>query len=81
MKRLTIISLSIFLFTAIINGADLNLRHTYLFKAYTDTTDFWKHYKELDKFYSDKKLGSFVEDDSTIFRLFAPSATLTKLCI
>ncbi|RKY90700.1 MAG: pullulanase, partial [Ignavibacteriae bacterium] len=36
--------------------------------------EFIKKYQELDKYHSDKKLGSFVEDDKTIFRLFAPSA-------
>lgn len=83
MRQLTIITLSILLFISAStnNGASLNLRHTYLFKSYTDTTEFWQHYKELDKFYSDKKLGSFVEGGKTIFRLFAPSATLVKLCV
>jgi pullulanase len=30
--------------------------------------------KELDKYYSEEKLGSFVENGKTFFRLFAPSA-------
>ena len=30
--------------------------------------------KELDKYYSDKRLGSFVENGKTFFRLFTPSA-------
>ena len=29
---------------------------------------------DLNKFYSDKKLGSFVENGKTFFRLFAPNA-------
>ncbi|MEW6193987.1 MAG: alpha-amylase family glycosyl hydrolase [Bacteroidota bacterium] len=45
-----------------------------------DTLEFQKRYKELDKFYSNKKLGSFVENGKTYFRLFAPSATLVRLC-
>ncbi|HVO75599.1 MAG TPA: alpha-amylase family glycosyl hydrolase [Ignavibacteriaceae bacterium] len=30
--------------------------------------------KELDKYFSNKKLGSFIEKDKTFFRLFAPNA-------
>jgi pullulanase/glycogen debranching enzyme len=36
---------------------------------------------ELDKFYSDKKLGSFVEDGKTFFRLFTPNAEKVSLII
>jgi len=43
-------------------------------KAKTPLTSFQKKQKELDKFYSEKKLGSFVENGKTYFRLFAPSA-------
>ena len=35
--------------------------------------------KELDKYYSDKKLGSFVEDGKTIFRIFTPTAEKVTL--
>ncbi|MGB8317746.1 MAG: alpha-amylase family glycosyl hydrolase [Ignavibacteriaceae bacterium] len=35
---------------------------------------FLNKLKELDKYYSDKKLGAFVENGKTFFRLFAPSA-------
>jgi pullulanase/glycogen debranching enzyme len=45
-----------------------------------DTTEFIKRYKELDKYYSDKKLGSFVENGKTYFKLFAPSAESVRLC-
>jgi len=45
-----------------------------------DTTEFIKRYKELDKYYSDKRLGSFVENGKTYFRLFAPSAESIRLC-
>ena len=37
--------------------------------------------KELDKFYSTKKLGSFVEEGKTFFRLFAPSAVKVELLV
>lgn len=39
------------------------------------------HKKDLDKYYSSKKLGSFVEDDKTIFRIFAPRAERVMLFI
>ncbi len=35
--------------------------------------------KELDKYFSDKKLGSFVENGKTFFRLFAPSVLKVML--
>jgi pullulanase/glycogen debranching enzyme len=35
---------------------------------------FLNKLKELDRYYSDKKLGSFIENNKTFFRLFAPSA-------
>ena len=35
--------------------------------------------KELDKYYSDKKLGSFIEDGKTIFRIFTPNAEKVTL--
>ncbi|MFH1194949.1 MAG: alpha-amylase family glycosyl hydrolase [bacterium] len=37
-------------------------------------TSFIKQ-KQLDSVYSSKKLGSFIEGDKTLFRLFAPNAT------
>ncbi len=37
------------------------------------------HRKDLDKFYSDKRLGSFVENGKTYFRLFAPQAERVTL--
>ena len=35
-------------------------------------TEFQSKPNELDKYYSDKKLGSFVENGKTFFRLFTP---------
>ncbi len=64
-----------------ISGENLFLRQTYLFKSYSTQEEFREHYKELDKFYSDKRLGSFVANGKTVFRLFAPSCNLVKLCI
>ena len=36
-------------------------------------TEFQLKQDELDKYYSDKKLGSFVQDGKTYFRLFTPN--------
>ena len=36
--------------------------------------EYLKKLDELDKYYSDKKLGSFIKDGKTFFRLFAPNA-------
>lgn len=35
--------------------------------------------KELNEYYSTKRLGSFYDDNKTVFRLFAPSAKTVKL--
>ena len=35
--------------------------------------------KKLDKIYSNKKLGSFIENGNTVFRIFAPSAVKIML--
>lgn len=45
----------------------------------TSLTPFQKKQKELDKIYSDKKLGSFVENGKTYFRLFTPNAEKVSL--
>jgi len=43
-------------------------------KTKTPLTAFQKKQQELDKIYSGKKLGSFVENGKTYFRLFTPNA-------
>ncbi len=45
-----------------------------------DTTKFIEKQKQLDKIYSDKKLGFFILNSKTYFRLFAPTAVKVKLC-
>ncbi len=42
---------------------------------------FIQRQKELDKFYSDKKLGAFVENGKTTFRIFTPNAEKVSLVI
>jgi pullulanase/glycogen debranching enzyme len=44
-------------------------------------TEFELRQDELDKIYSDKKLGSFVENGKTFFRLFTPNAEKVSLVI
>ena len=44
-------------------------------------SEFHGKQSELDKIYSDKKLGSFVEDGKTYFRLFTPNAEKVSLII
>ena len=44
-------------------------------------SEFQIKQEELDKFYSDKKLGSFVEDGKTYFRLFAPNAEKVSIVV
>lgn len=74
--------LIIMLFVSFINakGETLFVKESGI-KTIQDTTDFQNRLKQLDKFYSDKKLGSFVENGATVFRLFAPSATEVTLCV
>ncbi len=57
------------------------LKEIFIESKSTESLQFTDKYKELDKFYSDKKLGSFVENGKTVFRLFAPSAVQVKLCL
>jgi pullulanase/glycogen debranching enzyme len=45
----------------------------------TPLTPIQKKQKQLDKLYSDKKLGSFVENGKTHFRLFTPNAEKVSL--
>ncbi|MEO8231225.1 MAG: alpha-amylase family glycosyl hydrolase [Ignavibacteriota bacterium] len=44
-------------------------------------TEFELRQNELDKIYSDKKLGAFVENGKTYFRLFTPNAEKVSLVI
>src|SRR5690554_1005652 len=55
---------------------EINLHSTDMTKHHLTQKhqDYLKKLDELDKYYSEKKLGSFVEDSKTIFRLFAPGA-------
>ncbi len=69
------------LFSIIILGELLfnQLTGVDLFVKETLAQDAIKIQKRLDQFYSNKKLGSFVENGNTFFRLFAPSAERVEL--
>lgn len=58
-----------------IAGAELFVNEKKLGESYIEKQ------KELDKLYSSKKLGSFIKEGKTYFRLFAPSAKKVVLCI
>lgn len=46
-----------------------------------DKVEFQAKQNELDKFYSEKKLGTFVENGKTYFRLFTPNAENVSLVL
>ncbi len=69
----SIIILAIFLFNN--SGAKVFVKEDKQAKSAIDKQ------KELDKFYSDKPLGSYIEGDKTHFAIFAPSAKIVKLHI
>jgi pullulanase/glycogen debranching enzyme len=80
MKKLSIILLALIIFQSIkTEGVDLFIRETKFYDNLTDSTEFQKKYRELDKYYSNLKLGSFVESGKTYFRLFAPTAINVRL--
>jgi len=72
-KNQNVVFLIIILFT--IMGSKLYVSD----QTKTSLTSFQKKQKELDKLYSDKKLGSFIENGRTYFRLFAPNAEKVSL--
>ncbi len=75
MRIITIIIVSITLSLNITAGEKLFI------KERTGQESFIEKQKKLDNLYSNKKLGSFVENGKTTFRLFAPSAKKVVLCL
>ena len=74
-------TLIIFLVLYLVNFSANKLEDPKLFTADThhskltiEQKEYFKKLKQLDKYYSNKKLGSVVENGRTLFRLFAPSA-------
>jgi pullulanase len=80
MKRLIMCAFLIIIFATFSKGTIL-LRHTQPdtpFELRKQTVE--EKSKELDSFYSAKRLGAFVENGQTFFRLFAPQAIKVTLC-
>ncbi len=57
-----------------VTGAELYVSDKAKLKRSKKQNEFLKYLQELDKYYSDKTLGSYVEEGKTIFRLFSTSA-------
>lgn len=64
-----------------IEGRKLFTADTHHSKLSINQKEYLKHLKELDKYYSAKKLGAFAENGKTFFRLFTPSAVKVELVI
>ena len=80
MKRILTFALIVFLFINIAKGTTLFREVSPDSQITPKETSFEEKSKELDSFYSSKRLGSFVENGQTIFRLFAPQAAKVILC-
>lgn len=81
MKNLTIILIAITLITLNkYEGAKLfKSGDTYITPALKEATVKTKQ-TDLDSYYSEKKLGSFIDNGKTYFRIFVPSAVKVTLC-
>jgi pullulanase/glycogen debranching enzyme len=77
--RIFLICLSIIIFFNKSTGASLLISEKTK-RLSTHQQDYVKKLKDLDKYYSTKKLGSFVENGNTVFRIFAPQALAVVLC-
>lgn len=77
MKKLIILPLilfTVFLLNSNLIGATLFISDSSKSSKNLSAEEYQKHLKNLDKYYSNKKLGSMLESGKTIFRLFAPQA-------
>lgn len=80
MKILKKLSL-IILLLATITGSTLYITDKTRTEPSHKRAAFLKRQAELDKIYSDKKLGAFVQKGKTVFRLFTPNAEKVSLVI
>jgi pullulanase len=62
-------------------GNNLLTEKFYKSKSKSESLLYRQKLNDLDQYYSSKRLGSFVEEGKTIFRLFTPSATNVKVLI
>ena len=71
-----------FIFTFFIISLGFIMTGTTLKKQATDPLkSFEEKNKKLDSYYSTKKLGAFIENGTTVFRLFAPQAFEVSLVV
>jgi pullulanase len=75
MIKMKTIIIYIIVLTKLLAGENLFVQDKKNVSEYRDRS------QELDKYYSDKKLGSFIENRKTYFRIFAPSAVQVNLCL
>lgn len=80
MKNFIRISIIVLLFL-IITGSTLYITDKTKTQLSEKKQAFILKQKELDKYYSDKKLGAFVENNKTVFRLFTPNAENVSLVL
>jgi pullulanase len=71
----------IILITLTFIGSTLYISDESKSKLSKQQIEFLKKQDELDKYYSDKKLGAFVQDGKTYFRLFTPNAEKVTLVV
>ncbi len=70
-----IVSVTIIFLGSSVYISDKSKTHT------KDKTEYQSKQSELDKIYSDKKLGAFAENGKTYFRIFTPNAEKVSLVI
>lgn len=68
------------IFFTLFTGATLTFVESHTLRHPSHTPRRSDKDKELDRYYSDKKLGAFTESGKTIYRLFAPQAEKVVLC-
>lgn len=68
------------IFITLFTGATLTFVESHTLRHPSHSPRHSEKDKELDRYYSDKKLGAFTESGNTVFRLFAPQAEKVVLC-
>ncbi|NWF51054.1 MAG: pullulanase [Ignavibacteriaceae bacterium] len=81
MKKNLLILVTFFLCSQFLTGAELYITDKTKTKLTAKQKQYISKLDELDKYYSDKKLGSFVENGNTYFRLFTPNAKSVSLVL
>ncbi|VAX19289.1 Limit dextrin alpha-1,6-maltotetraose-hydrolase [hydrothermal vent metagenome] len=74
----SLLFITLFLFQSLLHGENLFIYKENESKIFKKNESNTKH-KDLDKYYSTKRLGSFCDEGKTTFRLFTPNAKAVKL--